>query len=74
VTWEHNDRERQWELRSGEHVAAWVTDEFIERVADQRGAAVLLFNKVGSLPPPLAECLPRVPDSFPVVYAEGQDS
>jgi hypothetical protein len=72
--WQHNDRERQWELRYGEHVGAFITDEFIERVDSPERHAVRLFNKIGSVPPPLAALLPPAPDPFPVVYAEGKGS
>lgn len=71
MTWEHNDGLQQWELAaySGDeiagnrarHVVAFVTDEFMERVSDPTGAAVLLFNRLRSVPPPWEELLPREP-------------
>jgi hypothetical protein len=67
-TWEHNVTEHQWELvfrvtdtwghLMERRVAAWVTDEFIERVWDKRIAAVRLFNQIGTVPPPMQEYLP----------------
>jgi hypothetical protein len=79
--WERNDLEYRWEL-AGYHVdvprqvtdrivAAWVTDELIAGVADPVMAAASLFNKIGSVPPPLAGYLPPH-DPNVVVYDLGE--
>jgi hypothetical protein len=58
--WEHNEDDAQWELRSADRVQAWVTDEFIAKVADRERVAVHVFNKIGSVPPLLAAYLPTL--------------
>lgn len=75
--WEHDDDEARWELVAYREdvprmvteriVGAVVTDEMIARVAGPQMLAVRLFNRIGSVPPPLAEHLPpHDPDA--VVY------
>jgi hypothetical protein len=72
--WEH--RESRWELVAYREdvpmetrlriVRVWITDGFIERVANPERFAALLFNKLGSVPPPLEELLqPFDPDAVP---------
>jgi hypothetical protein len=66
--WEHNDGDSQWELiayrwdasgfRRTRIVGAWITDEFIDRVANPERAAARLSSKLGSVPPPLEALLP----------------
>jgi hypothetical protein len=66
--WERDDGEARWELVAYREdvprmtteriVGAWVTDEHIDRVASPQMLAVHLFNKLGSVPPPLEEHLP----------------
>jgi hypothetical protein len=74
---ERNDSESRWELAAYREdvprqvtdriVAAWVTDEHIACVANPVMAAARLFNRIGSVPPPLAEHLPPW-DPNTVVY------
>lgn len=65
--WRYNGKLSQWEWgdyderRDTWTAHAWVTDEFIDRVADKRGAAVRLKRKIGTVPPPLQEHLPAEP-------------
>lgn len=64
--WEHTGS--QWELAAYREdvprmttdriAGAWVTDELIARVHSPQMLAVRLFNKIGSVPPPLEEYLP----------------
>lgn len=78
--WEHDDGEARWELvaysedvprmTTDRIVGAWVTDEMIARVASPQRLAVRLFNKLGSVPPPLAEYLPPW-DPNTVTYGGG---
>lgn len=77
--WEHSGS--QWELAAYQEdiprqtrnrvVGAMVTDEFIANVASPAQAAVHLFNKIGSVPPPLAGYLPPH-DPDVVVYDMGE--
>lgn len=67
--WRHNDEESRWELGYYDDVArterwvwsAYVTDEMIDRIAEPAHLAVRTFNKLGSVPPPLAGYLPPEP-------------
>lgn len=62
--WRYNDQRDQWELGYYDLpydrwvIVAIVTDEFIDRVLDKRSAALLLRERVGSVPPPLEKHLP----------------
>lgn len=67
--WRHDDDESRWEYGYCDDVAgtehwvwsAYVTDEMIDRVALPAQLAARIFNKLGSVPPPLAEYLPPEP-------------
>jgi hypothetical protein len=66
--WEHNGSESRWEPvayhedvpreTTDRIIGAWITDEFIERVANPERAAARLSSKLGSVPPPLEALLP----------------
>lgn len=67
--WTRNEKKMQWELYCGEKLISFVTDEFIARLANPTNAAIRLFNRLGSVPPPMVPLLPKFdPDS--VVYDE----
>jgi len=70
--WRHNGRESRWELgyddipRQKFVVAAWVTDEMIDHVADPAMLTRRTMESAGSVPPPLREYLPP---SVPIVMS-----
>lgn len=76
--WRRNNGDRQWELgyyndddifRQRWIRAGYVTDEFLERTAlSPERLAAYVWERFGSVPPPLAVHLPPEP---PVVFTWG---
>ena len=78
MEWRHNEKQCLWELGYNDsnavmydapewHVVGSITDEFIANMDFTVMGLAALKDRMGSLPPPLAEKLPPDP---PVTYME----